>query len=158
MSEDYQGGLNYALLKRHYDCDDYPSLIYQGTTLLNGIPFTNAQTYYTSGLIAYLNDANVVNVDRGWTTFTHAQPAAPAYLAIILAALGVAWPVAVPAFEAKDTLFWSDQDVWIQFEGNSRVRMFLPANTYFRTQRRWFMIFITRAGANDGTLRIWING
>jgi len=158
MSEDYKGGLNYALLKRHYDCDDYPSLVVGGVTLLNGIPFTATPTYYTSGLIAYLNDVNVVDVDRGWTLFTHGQPAVPAYLALILAALGVAWPAVVPAFEAKDTLFWSDQDVWVQFEGGSRVRQFIPANTYFRTQRRWFMIFVTRAGLIDGTLRLWIVG
>jgi hypothetical protein len=157
MSEDYKGGLNYALLKRHYDCDDYPGLVYEGVTYLNGIPFTNTPTYYTSGLMAYLNDVNVVDVERGWTTFPHGQPAAPTYLALILTALGVTWPAIVPAFEAKDTLFWADQNCWLQFEGKDRVRMFLPANTYFRTQRRWFMIFVTRVTA-DGTLRVWING
>jgi hypothetical protein len=103
MSEEYKGGINYALVKRHYDCDDYPGLVYQGVTYLNGIPFTATPTYYTSGLMAFLNDVNVVNVDRGWTIFTHGQPAAPGYLAVILAALGVTWPATVPAFEAKET-------------------------------------------------------
>lgn len=157
MSEDFKGGMNYALLKRHYDCDDYPSLIYQGVTLLNGIPFTATPTYYISGLMAYLNDATVVDIDRGWTLFTHNQPAAPAYLAAIIAALGVTWPASVPAFEAKDTLFYSTADCFIRFEGSSRVQHFIPANTYFRFHRRWFMIFV-QGVAVPGILYVWVEG
>lgn len=159
MSSDVQGGLNYALLKRHYDCDDYVSLIDPATgfVLLNGIPFTAAEDYYVVGVLAYINDANVVNVERGWTPFAHGQPAAPAFLIPILAAVGITWPAQVPAFEAKDILFWADQDCWVRFEGSVRARHFIPANTYKRYHRRCFMFWVQRATA-DGILRVDIEG
>ncbi|GAG83453.1 unnamed protein product [marine sediment metagenome] len=40
MSEDIRGGIDYALLKRHYEADDYTSLRLAGVTYINGIPFT----------------------------------------------------------------------------------------------------------------------
>jgi len=159
MSGDVKGGINYALVKRHYDADDYVSLIdpTTGMVLLNGIPFTATQDYYVVGTLAYLNDVNVADFERGWCLFAHGQPAAPAFLAPILAALGVQWPTETPAFEAKDILFRSDQDCWVRFEGASRVRQFIPANTWMRFHRRCFIFFVTSAGV-DGTLRVWIEG
>lgn len=159
MSHDVQGGLNYALLKIHYDCDDYVSLIDPATgfVLLNGIPFTATEDYYVVGVAAYINDANVVNVERGWTQFVHGQPAAPVFLAPILAAVGITWPAIVPAFEAKDILFWADQNCWVRFEGSSRTRHYIPANTYMRFHRRHFMFYVMSAGVS-GNLRCWIEG
>lgn len=167
MSDNFQGGINYALVKRHYDADDYPTLTAQGVVVLDGIPFTNTPTFYLSGLCAFLNDPSVFDTapKYGWTLYAHGQTTAPAYLQALLVAAKIDWmnlvsayPGTVPVFEAKDTVFWSDQDCYIQFGGASRVRHLLPANTYMRTQRRWFMIWVTRAGADDGTLRAWING
>ena len=159
MSSDVKGGIDYALMKRHYDADDYVVLRdpATGVALINGIPFTATPTYYISGLMAYLADPNVVNPERGWCLFTHGQAAAPVWLAPFLAALGIPWPAAVPAFEAKDTLFYSDQDCWVHFEGRTRVSQFIPANTFFRWKRRWFMIWVERVTA-DGTLNVWIEG
>lgn len=163
MSHDVQGGLRYALLKRHYDCDDYVSHpdmvnIYTGTAL-NGIPFTiTAPTFYVVGLMAYLNDTAVVDVERGWTPFTHGQATAPAWLAPFLVALGVTWPTQLPAFEAKDLLFYSDEDCWLRFEGASRVRHFIPAETYMRFHRRCFMFWVISDTAALGELRAWIEG
>lgn len=152
--------IDYAQLKRHYLCDDYVSLINPvGMVLLNGIPFTNVEDYYVVGTLAYLNDTTVVTgpgVDS-WCRFTHGQPAAPIFLQAILAALGVPWPVQVPAFEAKDIEFRADQDCWIRFEGPNRVRHFLPANTYRRFHRRCFMFWVQRSTVN-GTLRVEIEG
>ncbi len=159
MSSDLQGGTNYALLKNHYDCDDYVSLIDPATgfVLLNGIPFTAVEDYYVVGAVAYMNDATVANFERGWTQFVHGQPAAPAFLAPILAAVGITWPAIVPAFEAKDILFRATADVWIRFESSSRVRHFIPANTYMRFHRRCFMFFLQAVIAN-GVLSCWIEG
>jgi len=158
MSHDIAGGLDYALLKRHYDCDDYTSLRVGGVTFLNGIPFTAVEDYYVVGTFAYLSDPTVPNAERGWTLFTHGQPAAPAHMALFLAALGItAWPAQLPSFEAKDILFWSDQNAWIRFEGASRVPHFIPANTYMRFHRRHFMFWVISDGVN-GTLRAWIEG
>lgn len=159
MSVDLKGGIDYALVKRHYDADDYVSLVSAGVTLLNGIPFTTTPDYYVSGLMASLNDPTVIDVLKGWCNYTHGQRTAPAFLLPFLAALGITtWPVAIPAFEAKWTELYSDQDVWVQFEGLNRVRHFIPANTYRRYNRRWFIIWVTQAGANPGTLRIDIEG
>lgn len=152
-----QGGLRYALLKRHYDCDDYVSLESDGVMLINGITFTATPTFYISGLMAYLNDTTVPNLERGWSLFTHGQPAWPVWLAPFMAAAGIAWPVQVPAFEAKDTLFYSTEDCWIWFEGSSRVRHFIPANTYFRYHRRWFIMWVVRS-TTSGILRAHIEG
>lgn len=157
MSHNLQGGLRYALLKRHYDCDDYVSLLQNGVVLLNGIPFTATPTYYISGLMAYLNDPTVVDVTRGWTLKTHGQIAAPAWLAPFLAALGITWPAQVPAFEAKDILFYATSDCFIQFEDASRVRHFIPANTYMRFHRRFFMFWVVQSAA-PGVLRVYIEG
>lgn len=157
MSSDIKGGMNYALMKRHYDADDYPSLIVGGVAVLNGIPFTATPDYYIVGTMAYLNDSTVADIERGWTLFTHGQPAAPTWLAPFLATLGVAWPVSTPAFEAKDLLFWADQDCWLQFVSSNRARQYIPATTYMRFHRRCFMFFVTRDTV-DGTLRAWIEG
>ncbi len=157
MSEDVKGGMDYALLRRHYDCDEYVSLVAGGVILLNGIPFTAVADYHIVGSVAYLNDVNVPDPLKGWTMFTHGQVAAPAYLAPILAALGVTWPALVPSFESKDILFWSDQDCWIRFEGSNRNRHFIPANTYIRFHRRHF-IFWVQGATVPGNLRVDIEG
>jgi len=159
MSLDYVGGIEYSKLRRHYDCDDtvvvrHPTT---GATLVNGIPFTSTPDYYISGLCAYLADSDVVDVERGWTTFAHGQDAAPSFLQAILAALDVTWPDEVPSFEAKKTLMFADQDCWVHFEGKTRVSQYIPANTYFVWHRRWFMLWVERVTV-DGTLKIWIEG
>jgi hypothetical protein len=151
MSLDVQGGINYALLKRHYDCDDYVLL-----------PFTATQDYYVVGLVAYLADPNVPDANRGWTLFSPNQPAMPAWLATLIA-LGIippfTWPAQVPAFEAKDILFLSTADCTVRFEGSLRVAHLIPANTYMRFHRRCLMFFF-QAGATGapGNLNVWIEG
>lgn len=158
MSHNVQGGINYALVKRHYDADDACTLRVAGVTYLNGIPFTDTETYYTVGLMAYLNDTTVPDLEYGWTIFTHGQPGAPAWLAPFLATLGITvWPTTVPAFEAKDLLFYSDQDCFIRFQGSSRVQHYIPANTYMRFHRRCFIFFVVRDTVS-GTLRVSIEG
>jgi len=145
MSSDYAGGLNYALLKRFFDADDYVA-----------IPFTAAQDYYIVGTMAYLNDTMVPNAEAGWCFFAHGQVTAPAFLAPVLAALGITWPTQVPAFEAKDILLWSDQNCFVRFAGSRRVQHLIPANTYVRFHRRCFIFFVQ--GPIPGTLRCWIEG
>ncbi len=158
MSYDIIPGFDYAQLKRHYICDDYTSLRLNGVTFLNGIPFTATETYYVVGSFAYLSDPAVPDFWRGWTQFTHGQPAAPAYLAPFLAALGITtWPAQLPSFEAKDILVWSDQNCWIRFEGSSRVQHYIPQNTYMRFHRRCFMFWVQQ-DTNPGVLRCWIEG
>ena len=157
MSSDIAGGTEYNKLLTTFLCSDACTLRVGGVTYLNGIPFTADQTYYVSGVMAYLNDANVVDVTRGWTEFTHGQPAVPAWLSPFLVTLGVAWPAVVPAFEAKDTLMYSDEDCWVAFDGPDRVPEFIPANTYMRFKRRWFILFVVRDTVS-GTLRLWIEG
>jgi hypothetical protein len=146
MSHDVQGGINYALVKRHYDCDDFVA-----------IPFTATQDYYVVGAMAYINDNNVVNMERGWTLFAHGQPAPPTFLAPFLAALGLAWPVLVPAFEDKDILFYATQDCYVRFEAGGRVQQLIPANTFMHFRRRCFIFFVQRVTA-DGTLYVWVEG
>lgn len=159
MSSDIASGIDYAQLKRHYLCDDYTSLRVAGTTLINGIPFTATEDYYVIGSFAYLSDPTVVDVLRGWTLFTHGQPAAPAYLAPFLAALGItSWPASLPSFEAKHIRFWSDQNCWVRFEGSSRVQHYIPQNTFMQPfYRRHFMFWVQRDTV-DGILRCWIEG
>lgn len=178
MSHAVEGGIDYALTKRHYDADDYVSHpdmvnIYTGTAL-NGVPFTlAAETFYISGLMAYLNDpptilswmAPPVPFEHGWCPFTHGQATAPAWLAPLLTAAGVNWlnlipgyPNTVPAFEAKDILFYATEDCWVWFEGSSRVRHYIPANTYVRFHRRCFMFWVISDTAALGELRCWIEG
>ncbi len=149
MSQNVKGGLEYALLKRHYDCDDNVVL----ATTVN-------QDYYTVGMMAYLSDTTVVDATKGWTLFPHGQPAMPTWLAILIA-FGVipsfVWPAQVPAFEAKDILFYCTQNARVRFEGSSRVQHYIPANTYMRFHRRCFMFFVQRDTA-DGILRAWLEG
>jgi hypothetical protein len=158
MSSDVKGSINYALVKRHYDADDYTSLRIGGVTYLNGIPFTANQTYYVVGLFAYLADNNVVDPNKGWTLYTHGQPAAPAYMLPFLAALGITtWPASLPSFEAKDILFYATEDCWVSFVDSPRVQHFIPAETYVRFHRRCFIFFVIRDTA-DGNLRAYIEG
>ena len=149
MSLDFAGGINYALLKNHYDADDFVA-----------IASTANQDYYTVGTMAYLSDTTVPDVARGWTLFTHNQPTMPTWLATLIA-LGViptfAWPAQVPAFEAKDLLFHCDQNAWVRFEGSSRIQHYIPQNTYMRFHRRCFMFFVQRDTV-DGVFRAWLEG
>lgn len=149
MSTDSQGGVNYALTKRHYDADDYVAL-----------PFTATQDYYIVGMGAYFSDPTVFNIFYGWTLYTHGQSPMPTWLATLIAA-GIIppfiWPTQVPAFEAKDILFRSDQDCYVRFAGSLRVPHLIPANTWMRYHRRCFILFVQSAGV-DGTLNITIEG
>jgi len=164
MSEDITL-VDYAKLKRHYDCDDYVSLVVNGIPLLNGIPFTNAaEDYYVVGLMAYFHDNNIIDVFKGWCEFAHGQPAAPLFLQPFLAALGITtWPTSVPAFEGKQFMFLSvDSDCWIRFEGSSRVRHYIPLGTlaagpYITFSRRAFKFYV-QGLTNNGTLYVWITG
>lgn len=158
MSSQVHSGIDYAYVKRHYDADDYVSLVVNGVPVLNGIPFTATPTYYVSGLIAYASDPDVVDPYKGWTTYAHGENAPPAYLAPFLAGLGITtWPSEVPAFEAKDLLFYATQDCWVQFEGRDRTRHYIPANTFMRFHRRCFKFYVTRV-AVSGTLYAWLEG
>ena len=157
MSENISGGVDYSKILTTFLCNDACTLRSSGVTYLNGVPFTATQTYYISGLMAYLNYNDVVDVNRGWVSFTHNQPAVPAWLNPFLVTLGVSWPKVVPAFEAKDTLMYATEDCWVSFDGPDMVPEFIPANTFMRFRRRWFILFVVRDSAN-GTLRIWIEG
>jgi len=158
MSVRLEGGIDYEYLKRHYAADDYTSLRLAGFTLLNGLPFTAAQTYYVVGLFAYLADINVIDPLLGWTEFVHGQQTAPAYLLPFLAALGITtWPPALPSFEAKDIEFYATEDCWISFVDSPRVQHFIPAETYVQYHRRCFMFFVVSDGV-DGVLRVKIEG
>lgn len=150
MSVRSEGGTRLALLKRHYDADDFVRI-----PLVPGM----AETYYTIGMMAYLSDPAVAVREYGWTTFTHGQPAVPAWLAPILAAAGVTWPAIVPGFEAKDILFHPDVDCWVRFRGPTRVQHFIPANAWLRFHPRTFILFVAiDPAAGPGTLNIWIEG
>ena len=149
MSSTVKGGIDYGLVKRHYDCDDYVA-----------IPFTATQDYYTVGTMAYLSDPTVPDVLKGWTLFAHNQPAMPTWLTTLIALGAIptfVWPAVVPAFEAKDILFRSDQDCYVRFAGSARVQHLIPANTYMRYHTRCLMFFVQSAGVS-GTLNAWIEG
>lgn len=151
MSKRVESGVHQALMKRHYHADDFVQ-----------VPLTvgMAEDYYVAGTMAFLSDPTVVNIEFGWTLFTHGQAAPPAFLAAILAALGIAWPATVPSFEGKDILFHPDQDCWIRFEGAARVQHFIPANSWIRFHRPCFILYviIDPAVAVNGTLNVWIEG
>ena len=149
MSQDLVGGTNYALVKRHYDADDYIAL-----------PFTATQDYYIVGMGAYFSDPTVFNVLYGWTLHTHGASAMPTWLATLIA-FGIipafTWLTQMPAFEAKDILFRSDQSCNVRFGGSLRVPHLIPANVYMRFHRRCFIFFVQSAGI-DGTLNCWVEG
>jgi len=169
MSYDIKGGQDYALLKRHYDADDYTSFRIPGLEAFwfNGLPFTATQDYYVVGFLAALHDPSVFDYDKGWTLYQHGQQAAPAWLTsafppplvpTILTQLGLSpWPPALPSFEAKDILIWADQDCWLSFADSPRVQHFIPAEDYIRFHRRCFMFFVVSDGV-DGNLRVYMEG
>ncbi len=167
MSHAVEGGINYALVKNHYDADDYIE-----------VPFTATPRYYIVGLNAACtaiagSDPTFLNylihpeqaLERGWCFFTHGQATPPIWFgatyalwaAVLQGILQSTWPAAVPAFEAKDILFYSDQDCWVSFDGSARVRHFIPATTYKRYHTRCFMLWVVRHTA-DGTLQVDIEG
>lgn len=158
-SRNFEGGIDYALLKRHYDMDDALTIRdpATGIVVLNGIPFTAIPTFYVIGYCAALTDPTVIDVLRGWTPFAHGQAAPPAYLAAILAALGITWTAEVPAFEAKDIEFYATEDCFIRFEDSIRVEHFIPRETYRRFHRRHLMFWVVR-DTQDGVLRFDVEG
>jgi hypothetical protein len=64
---------------------------------------------------------------------------------------------AIPLFEAVSITFLSDQDCYIKFDSQRRVRHRLAAGDYWIYSRRTRAIYITRVTV-DGTLTMWIEG
>ena len=147
MSTDVRGGSEYALLRRHYDNDDYVAF-----------PFTATQDFYLVGAMAYLNDITVATAHPGWTLFTHGQPFNPISYWALLGYTAITLPAVIPAFEAKDLLFHADVDCFIRFEVSARVQHLIPANTYMRFHRRCLMFFVQTVLVPAGTLRCWLEG
>ena len=140
MSSDLKGGLEYALLKRHYDNYDYVQLSFAG-------PFAGVQQSYVVGTMAYLADPTLVTSKLGWTLYTP-----PAPLPLVYQALGLPQG---PAFEAKDILFYASQACTISFDSPTRVTVAIPATTFMRFHTRSFVFYALQAG---GTLDIWMEG
>jgi len=140
MSQDVLGGMDYALLKRHYDNYDYVQLIFAG-------PFANVQQSYVVGTMAYLADTTLATTKLGWTAYT---PTAP--LPLVYQALGLAQGA---SFEGKDILFYASQACTISFDSPTRVTVAIPATTFMRFHTRCFVIYATQGG---GTLDIWMEG
>lgn len=138
MSSDVKGGLDYALMKRHYDNDDYVAL-----------SFTATQQGYVVGTMAYLADTTVATSQPGWTIVTPTPP-----VPLVLVALGLTSGL---GFEAKDLLFYATQDCYIRFQEPNRVQHFIPANTYMRFHRRCLVFYVVRSTA-DGVLRCYLEG
>ena len=156
-SVDLKGGVDNALTRRTYPNNDSVVYLVSGAALVNGIPFTATQTYYISGVMAYLNNSAVVNAVQGWTLYTHGEQAAPTYLTTLLTLAGVSWPTAVPAFEAKRTALWATEDCFIRFNGPTNVPQFLRAETPYEYDQEWFSIYVVQEDTN-GTLHIKIEG
>ncbi len=140
MSIDVKGGMDYTLLKRHYDNIDYAQLSFAG-------PFANIQQSYVIGTMAFLADATLVTTKLGWTVYT---PTAP--LPLVYQAGGL---TAGPAFEAKDFLVYATQACTIRLDSPTRVGIVIPANTFMSFHTRCFVIYATQ---NGGTLDIWSEG
>jgi len=140
MSSDVKGGMDYALLKRHYDNYDYVQLSFAG-------PFAGVQQSYVVGTMAYLADTSLITSKLGWTLYT---PTAP--LPLVYQAAGLTQG---PAFEAKDILFYASQACTLSFDSPTRVTVAIPANTFMHFHTRSFVFYATQAG---GTLDIWMEG
>lgn len=140
MASDVKGGMDYALLKRHYDNYDYVQLSFAGL-------FANVQQSYVVGTIAYLADPTLITIKEGWTLYTPLVP-----LPLVYQALGLTQG---PAFEAKRTQFLATQACLICFDAPNRVQVAIPANVLREFYIRHFVIYATQAG---GTLDIWIEG
>jgi hypothetical protein len=140
MSANVKGGLEYALLKRHYDNYDYVQLSFAG-------PFAGVQQSYVVGTMAYLADPALIATKLGWTLYTP-----PAPLPLVYQAAGL---TEGPAFEAKDLLFLASQACTISFDTPTRVTVAIPANIFMHFHTRCFVIYATQAG---GTLDAWFEG
>ena len=138
MSSDIKGGIDYALVKRHYDNDDFVQLAVTATP-----------QSYVVGTMAYLADTTLPTTKEGWTIFT---PSAP--IPIIYQLSGIA---SGPAFEVKDILFYSTEDCYVRFEGPTRVQHLIPANTYMRFHRRCLVFYVVRVSVS-GLLSVWMEG
>ena len=168
MSLDVQAGIDYALLKRHYDNDDYCEIAFDGTEVhpvtarslpiaaaFNaGLPSGTPALFpmlspYIVGTWAIVHDPTLLTTVPGWSTTPARTEAAilnpnppPTYL---------------PCFEAKDLLFHSDKDCWIRFAAPNRVQHFIRANTYMRFHRRCFIFYVIQ-DTTEGTLKVWMEG
>jgi hypothetical protein len=145
MSSDFEGPIDYARIKRHYDNDDYVAL-----------SFTTNQDYYTIGTQAYLSNQNLPTTNPGWIVFASLQPAVPSWFATAYS--GVPWPGSgVPAFEEKTIMFYASAACYVRFAGSTNVQHLIPANTYMIFHRRCFMFFF-QGVSTTGTLNVWIQG
>ncbi len=166
MTQRVFGGIDYPLVKRHYDLDDYVEI---GFSAVENNPLVARQAAivlaiatgsagpilspYTIGTMSISNDPTQVAdpllaATRGWFLFTPASigipnPNPP--------------PTYLPSFEVKDLLFHSDENCWLRFEGSTRVRHYIPADTYMRFHRRCFTFWVVRDTTN-GVLRAWLEG
>ena len=136
---DIKGGIDYALLRRHYGNVDFVQLAVTATP-----------QSYVVGTMAYLADTTLPTTKEGWTPFTPAVP-----IPLLYQALGI---TSGPAFGAKDILFYCTQDCYVRFESPIRVQLLIPANTYMRFHPECLLVFYVVRVTADGILSAWIEG
>ena len=149
MSDDLEGGLNYARLKRHYDQNDYASIGFNATL-----------KFYTIGAMAFLTNPSIFDALQGWSLYNHGQPAVPPPEPVL--AFGIPfWPSPVPAFEGKRIQMLVEGTTTraiVRFGNVSNVAHLIPTGQKMVFFERTFVVFIQRAGATNGTLHFWAEG
>ena len=140
ISTDVKGGMDYALLKRHYDNIDHVQLSFAG-------PLANVQQSYVAGTSAYLANPTLITTKPGWAVYTPNAPRPLVYQASGL--------IQGPSFEAKDILFYATQACVISFDSPTNLPIPIPANTFMSFHIRHFAFYATQ---NGGTLDAWIEG
>ena len=60
----------------------------------------------------------------------------------------------IPLFTGKNLLLRADQDCYVRYNGDKRVRHFIPSGTYFSVPLKCSEIYVVRSTV-DGTLRLW---
>ena len=140
MSQDISGGVDYSLLKRHYDNIDHVQLSFAG-------PLANVEQSYVVGTSAALANSTLPTTKPGWTIYI---PTAP--LPLVYQALGL---TSGPAFEAKDILFYATQACAISLDLPTNLPIPIPANTFMHFHTKHFVFYATQ---NGGTLDAWIEG
>ena len=62
-----------------------------------------------------------------------------------------------PGFTAHSTLLYATEDCWVWFNGEDRVRHFIPAGVWFTFNRMIHTLYVVR-DAVDGTLYVHFEG
>jgi hypothetical protein len=139
---DWEGGLDYSRVRRHYDNCDFVSF-----------PFSATADFYPVGARQFMSNPNSFNPMTGWSLHARIPTTPPLFF------FPIPYPSPGPQFEAKHVRLRSTRSALVRFSDIRNVEVQVPPNIWFEFWTRTYLVFVrTLPGGTAGTMAITFEG